>query len=389
MANLSRLPVVLRSLIRGKLDERRDSAHFDRKIKSAQIGGEQTLVVQLFNGRAPTARNRPESEFDTHPVLRAQGFKTRELTTYPWPCNPFANMHNAYRGLDPLRALCVLLKYRKAGLICAHLESAAVILMLKKLFFFRVPVLIWEVPWSPGWRYREILSRIAIPRADTNVVFGSNQIQLLRACYGESVLVEPILFCIDTDYYRPVPRSTEVHRPVVWSCGLDPGRDFGLLLEAAEGIDATIRIKAAPDLALDLKSYPNAVQEMEYLPREEFRQAYADAAVVVVCTKSTLNAAGVTSLMEALSMGRPTIVSDNPALRDYLPPSDAAIVVPVGDGEALRNAIRWVLEHPAEAEEMGRKARAFAEARFSVDYHFEAMGRIFFRTIAGNRESRP
>jgi glycosyltransferase involved in cell wall biosynthesis len=102
---------------------------------------------------------------------------------------------------------------------------------------------------------------------------------------------------------------------------------------------------------------------------------------VVVCTKNTPNAAGVTSLMEALSMGRPTIVSDNPSLKDYLPPADAAIVVPVGDVEALRNAILWVLEHPTEAEEMGRKARAFAETRFSADRHYEAMGRIFLKAI--------
>jgi glycosyltransferase involved in cell wall biosynthesis len=121
--------------------------------------------------------------------------------------------------------------------------------------------------------------------------------------------------------------------------------------------------------------------ENRFLPPEEFRQQYADASVVVVCTNVTPNASGVTSLMEALSMGRPTIVSDNPALRDYFPPDDTVLVVPVGDAAALRKAITYVLENPDTAETMGQKARAFAEQRFSAKRHYDDIAKLYLDVL--------
>lgn len=339
-------------------------------------------VVQLFNGKSGT-RYAKKKDLTTNPTLAAAGFETREILSENWPINPFARMHNAYRGLDPVRALRVLVTERNADLICAHLESALLILLLRPFFFFRVPVLIWEVPWSPGWRYRDLTCRLAIPRADWCVVFGSSQLQLIKDNFGSGVKASVIMFCVDTDFYKPQPALAQPER-YIWSCGVDPGRDFNLLLEATKDIDITIRIKAGSN-AKSAISHPNAIWETRFLPQEEFRERYAGALMVVVCTKDTPNAAGITSLMEALSMGKPTIVSDNPALRDYLPPPDAAIVVPVGDCAALRKAILFLLENPQIATAMGERARIFAERNFGMARHYQAMAETFSAAI----ESRP
>jgi glycosyltransferase involved in cell wall biosynthesis len=283
-------------------------------------------------------------------------------------------MHNAYCGLDPLKALKVLLTARKADLICAHLESSVLILLLRRLFCFRVPVLIWEMPWSPGWRFRETVARLALPRAQGCVVFGRNQIHLIHREFGNGVPVFFQLFHTDTEFYSP-RSGTPSARKIVWSCGLDAGRDFSVLLEASKHVDALFRIKAGK-LRAPANEFPNVALESRFLPPEEFRQQYANASVVVVCTQDTPNASGVTSLMEALSMGRPTIVSDNPALRDYIP-QDATLVVPVGDAEALRKAITYLLENPDIAETMGRRARDFALKHFSAERHFAEMAKLY------------
>ena len=345
----------------------------------------QTLIVQLFNGGANNSR--PKQENDTAPnhtreqrVLEEAGFEVETLDPFGWPWNPAANRHNAFRGLDPLRALRVMLARRKAALICAHMESAVVLLLLRRLFRFRPPIVIWEVPWSPGWGYRNLISRLAIPRADCSVVFGTNQIDLLRRAFGTGTRLRFLPFCVDVDFFRPQPPSG-TQTPYVFSSGFDVGRDFKVLLEASRGIPAPFIIKCGKALNINVNQHPNVTEFKEYLSYTKYREMYADAAIVVVTTGDTPNASGVTSLMEAMAMGKPTIVSDNPALRDYLPPPDAGVVVPVGDSVALHAAIIDLLQTPGKAEAMGRKAREFAEERFHPRSHFRAMASLFWDVI--------
>lgn len=348
--------------------------------------GPRFRVVQLFNGGSGGDR-RPRQTTEINPQLADSGFELNTIQPFGWPLNPFARMHNAYRGIDVLRSLRVLVEERKADLICAHLESAVVVLLLRRIFGFRVPVLIWEVPWSPGWRFREIVSRLAIPRADHCVVFSSNQLDLLRDTFGDKIAATCVPFCVDTNFFRP-QSLPDPNARYVWSCGLDVGRDFDVLLEASKGVDAHFRLKMSKRMDLSADAFPNVSEENGYLPAEEFRDRYAKASVVVVSTKRTPNASGVTSLMESLAMGRPTIVSDNPALKDYLPPEGAGIVVPVGDAAALKKAILFLLDNPILAEEMGRKARQFAERRLSRERHYADMADVFSRTIQGHERKR-
>lgn len=205
---------------------------------------DKKTVIQLFNAGSARGSRRLASDGVARNAFQSHGLEVEVWTPHRWPWNPFAKMHNAYCGLDPLRALKVLLTARKADLICAHLESSFLILLLRRLFCFRVRVLIWEMPWSPGWRFRETVARLALPRAEGCVVFGRNQIHLIHREYGNEVRVFFQLFHTDTELYSPRP-GTSSARKIVWSCGLDAGRDFSVLLEASKHVDALFRIKAA------------------------------------------------------------------------------------------------------------------------------------------------
>lgn len=226
-------------------------------------------LIQLFNGCDDGSRTKstPDSVPDhcnSEQVLRDSGFAIETIPASGWPWNPAAKMHNAYLGLDPLRALRVLFTRRKATIVCAHLESGLLILLLRRLLGFRPPVVIWEVPWSPGWGYRDIISRLAIPRADCCVVFSSNQIKMLQDRYGRETPVAFIPFCIDTEFYRPMPAPAGV-TPYVFSCGLDAGRDFDVLLDVAARVPGHIMIKASRTFALDQDAYPNVAVSREHL----------------------------------------------------------------------------------------------------------------------------
>jgi glycosyltransferase involved in cell wall biosynthesis len=297
----------------------------------------------------------------------------------PW--NPFAGVHAAYEGVDPLRALRLLLTRRRVAAVVTFTESPALVLAwLRRVLLYRPPVILWEVPWSAGWAYRAWLGRMTVPRVDRVVVCGSNQLELLRQVYGRTEGNAFLPSHVDVDFFHPMPRDP-AGTPGVLSVGFDAGRDFAILAEATKGLDVPVTIKAGRHpIALDLSVHPNLELIERYLSYVDFRRLYADAAMVVVSTLETPNACGVTSLLEALAMGRPTIVSDNPALRDYLPPADAAIVVPVGDRDALRAAILGLLADPGRAAEMGRRGREFVVRHFAPPDFYRRMAAYCWET---------
>lgn len=64
------------------------------------------------------------------------------------------------------------------------------------------------------------------------------------------------------------------------------------------------------------------------------------------------------SMLEAMAIGLPVICTDCPAggARMMIKPYENGILVPVRDPEAMYQAMKYMIEHPDEAEEMGRKA---------------------------------
>ena len=81
--------------------------------------------------------------------------------------------------------------------------------------------------------------------------------------------------------------------------------------------------------------------------------------MVVVPLHATGNVSGVGSTLEAMAMAKPLVVSNNPAMLDYLRDGHNCLVVPPHDPGALAQAVNRVLADPALAGDLGRRARDF------------------------------
>ena len=107
----------------------------------------------------------------------------------------------------------------------------------------------------------------------------------------------------------------------------------------------------------------------------ELRDLYARAAVVAVPVVATTSSAGITSVLEAMAMGRAVVVSASPGLEGLIVDGVTGIVVPPGDPAALRAALDALIADPALRAALGANARAEAERRFGVDAHAAAIHR--------------
>jgi glycosyltransferase involved in cell wall biosynthesis len=81
-------------------------------------------------------------------------------------------------------------------------------------------------------------------------------------------------------------------------------------------------------------------------------------------------------IFEAMAVGLPIVASAVSGIPEVLQNGRTGLLVQPRDEVALAEKIRWVLEHPDEAREMGRCARAFAEQFFSTEAYVQGYRRI-------------
>jgi glycosyltransferase involved in cell wall biosynthesis len=137
--------------------------------------------------------------------------------------------------------------------------------------------------------------------------------------------------------------------------GGDSLRDYPTLLEAVEGIDAPVRL-------VTHRTFERVPANVTVgpVPYEEYVELLAGARAVAVPLRTIRRSAGLITYLNAMALGKPVIVTDSPAVREYVDDGRTGIVVPPDDPVALHDAIAWALD-PAtryEAAAMGARARA-------------------------------
>jgi glycosyltransferase involved in cell wall biosynthesis len=97
------------------------------------------------------------------------------------------------------------------------------------------------------------------------------------------------------------------------------------------------------------------------------RDLYAQAAVVAVPLVENDFQAGVTTILEAMAMGKAVVVSATSGQKDVVEDGVTGMTVPPADAGRLGEAIRFLLDHPRERKRLGHNARAAFEERFTLD----------------------
>jgi glycosyltransferase involved in cell wall biosynthesis len=73
------------------------------------------------------------------------------------------------------------------------------------------------------------------------------------------------------------------------------------------------------------------------------------------------------SLVEAMAAGKPVVASRVGGIPEAVEDGTTGILVPPGDAQALAEALSFMLEHPAQTTEMGRRGRERAARLFDEE----------------------
>ena len=88
-----------------------------------------------------------------------------------------------------------------------------------------------------------------------------------------------------------------------------------------------------------------------------------------------------TKMFEYMSVGLPVIVSDFPLWRRIVDDAGCGLLVDPLDPQAIADAMKWILDHPAEAEAMGRRGREAIEQEYNWDTEAEKLVTLYNKLL--------
>jgi glycosyltransferase involved in cell wall biosynthesis len=220
-----------------------------------------------------------------------------------------------------------------------------------------------------------------VARAAGIVTISTREKELLEARFPHlRGRIEFIPYGVDLEYFKPLQRAGE---GAIFSPGRDPDRDLKTLFAATKGLGKEVVITTRASRLEKLKPLPPHVVHKD-LTVPELKHMYDDASIVVIPldTSSGLNnEMGISAVYEALSMGKAIVASHSQGMEAYIEDGVNGLLVPQHDTEAMRAAIKKLLDDKDLRERLGRNARAYAERNLNPDACTKHLA-DFFKKIA-------
>jgi glycosyltransferase involved in cell wall biosynthesis len=212
-------------------------------------------------------------------------------------------------------------------------------------------------------RARRAGYRLAYQSVDRVYYLSANQGPVLEEhLHIPSDRLRYLPFGVDDETFCPTGETDGGYVLVV---GRDSGRDWPTLLDAVGGIGIPVKICCRPRDLAGLR-IPPGVEVLGYVDRDVYRALLGRARVVAIATRPVVYPSGQSVLLEAMSMGRTVVVTQSPALEEYIDAGVNCIAVPHGDATSLRQAIIEASADEDMRQRIGLAGRRCVETSFNA-----------------------
>jgi glycosyltransferase involved in cell wall biosynthesis len=215
------------------------------------------------------------------------------------------------------------------------------------------------------------LIRRSLAGLDHAFFFGTADRDVAIDRYGVSVERSSVIpFGVDTDFWRPLPH--EPQEDFVVAIGQDRNRDYDLLAAAPGRHPIRIVTRRYVNIPPNYDHVQTTVGDFfnsDSMTDRDLRRLYNAATAVIVPLKDVYQPSGYSVTLQAMSCGRPVVLSNIRGLwtKTLLEDGENCLLVPPGDAVALGAAIGRIRSDSKLARRLGRAARETVVAHFGLD----------------------
>lgn len=280
---------------------------------------------------------------------------------------------------------------RSADVVLAVLEPEATLPSLMKQRslppYRKKPIVVLSCWWGEellhgtGERKARILQ--IIEGVDKVIVLSRNQLEVFQAAGVPAEKVVAVGFGVDTDFYSPSVGQEK--RFEVLAAGVDRGRDFETLIEAA---------KLIPDVRMDIFTQPGRFGSLPIPPNvtvhgrvtaEEHRENLRGAELVVVPTHDLAYPTGQSVLLEASACGSAVAVTSTAAMAEYIRDRETAFALPLHDAEGMAAVIGSAMQDDRLRRDVAQRGRDAVLAEFNFAAMWSSVRQVLVEVVDQGR----
>jgi glycosyltransferase involved in cell wall biosynthesis len=175
----------------------------------------------------------------------------------------------------------------------------------------------------------------------------------------------------------------------ILSCGASY-RDYETLMQAVSGLDIPTKIVLPAEsqaryhnTRFSISNIPSHVEIIRHnFERDSWYRMLAGARIVVLPIASeAIQPAGISVYLEAMSMGKPVVISKCPSTNGILT-DDQAMLVPRGDPAAMRDAILKLHCNPALRKRIADQGKVYADSLQGVKRLVSDLAQVVCDSVA-------
>lgn len=191
---------------------------------------------------------------------------------------------------------------------------------------------------------------------------------------------------LDLDGY-PNPDGSEPYAVYFGRFSYEKG--LQTLLRAAEIADVELRIigKGPEEESLQLYAREHALSNVHFLgPRwgQEMQEIVSKARCVVCPSEWYENSP--LAIYESMAMGRPVVGAQIGGIPELVQDKVTGLLFPAGDASELAAKMRYLVDQPDIAHDLGREARRIVGEQFTPQKHYEDVMAVYRDTLSHGQD---
>lgn len=150
-------------------------------------------------------------------------------------------------------------------------------------------------------------------------------------------------------------------------------RDYDTLVRALDGTNIALKIYCSGESAPSITDFSTNIEVIFKHPTgnaisyQDLLVEYQKSLAIAIPLPETRNLAGLTSLLDAMALGKAVIITRNQQIDIDIEKEKIGLIVEPGNILGWREAVTYLIEHPEIAIEMGQRGRYLCEKKYNLD----------------------